>query len=183
LLWTGQTASTLDNGAFRTAIAWQVLILTHSGAAMGAILIASTLPQIVFILIGGLAADRLPRRGFIFFLSDLIAGATLLTFAAPLPRATEPFVVIAAAVVMGVGLSLGQTIWVTLLHRLVPNDKLGRVSSIDLLGSMALLPIGYALAGVLTDSSGPRSVFVAGGTLCVLLNIIPLFLRAIRELD
>lgn len=61
-LWLGQTISSLGNGIFYVALAWQVLLMTHSGTAMGMVLLASTVPNIVFVLLGGVAADRLPRR-------------------------------------------------------------------------------------------------------------------------
>jgi hypothetical protein len=70
-----------------------------------------------------------------------------------------------------------------LLYELVPNEKLGRVASVDLLGSLGLLPPGYVLAGLLSDHFGPTSVFLFGGLLMVLLNIVPLFLRDIRALQ
>lgn len=76
-----------------------------------------------------------------------------------------------------------HTIWATLLYELVPNEKLGRVASVDLLGSLGLLPPGYVLAGLLSDHFGPTSVFLFGGLLMVLLNIVPLFLRDIRALQ
>ncbi len=74
-------------------------------------------------------------------------------------------------------------IWATLLYELVPNDKLGRVASVDLLGSLGLLPVGYALAGWLSDRLGPSAVFLLGGLVLVVLDCIPLFLRAIRNLQ
>ena len=76
-----------------------------------------------------------------------------------------------------------HTIWATLLYELVPNEKLGRVASVDLLGSLGLLPPGYVLAGLLSDHFGPTSVFLFGGLLMGLLNIVPLFLRDIRALQ
>src|SRR5579883_3383701 len=36
--------------------------MTHSGTAMGIVLIVSMIPRLIFVLIGGVAADRLPRR-------------------------------------------------------------------------------------------------------------------------
>jgi hypothetical protein len=40
-LWAGQTIPTLGNGAYLTALAWQVLLLTHSDTAMGLVLMAN----------------------------------------------------------------------------------------------------------------------------------------------
>src|SRR5450631_2923911 len=62
LLWLGQTISQLGNGAFSIALAWEVLLLTGSAAAMSIVIIAQTVPMLVFVLVGGVAADFLPRR-------------------------------------------------------------------------------------------------------------------------
>jgi nitrate/nitrite transporter NarK len=60
---------------------------------------------------------------------------------------------------------------------------LGRVSSVDLLGSLGLLPVGYVLAGWIGDRLGPSTVFLLAGVVMVVLNVIPLFLRDIRALE
>ena len=92
-----------------------------------------------------------------------------------------PFVVLPAAFLVGFGINVMQIIWVTLLYELVPSNKLGRVSSVDLLGSLGLLPIGYVLAGWLGDRVGPAAVFLLGGIVMVLLNLLPMLLRDIRR--
>lgn len=81
-LWTGQTISLLGNAVFRIALAWQVLLLTHSAFAMSLVAIASLLPTIAFALLGGAVADRFPRR-VILFCSDsgralVVGGVALL---------------------------------------------------------------------------------------------------------
>jgi hypothetical protein len=60
---------------------------------------------------------------------------------------------------------------------------LGRVSSIDALGSFVLLPIGYGIAGWATDLIGAPLVFVIGGALTVILALLGLLHPAIRNLD
>src|SRR5579863_1643808 len=62
MVWIGQSLSGLGDGIFYIALAWQVLLMTHSGTAMGIVLVASTIPRLIFMLIGGVTADRLPRR-------------------------------------------------------------------------------------------------------------------------
>ncbi len=66
---------------------------------------------------------------------------------------------------------------------MVPRDLLGRVSSIDLLGSFVLLPIGYGLAGWATDLLGAPMVFLIGGAASVVLALLGLAHPAIRNLD
>src|SRR5262249_61971550 len=77
LLWIGQTVSLLGNGAYFTALAWTVLLLTHSATAMGIIAIASMVPRVLFLLIGGVAADRLPRRLVLLWSGGGRAGVVL----------------------------------------------------------------------------------------------------------
>lgn len=107
---------------------------------------------------------HLRKRGIVAFAANILASLAILAFGLPLPRPIEPAVAIAAAVLVGFGLNVLQTIWITLLHELVPNQLLGRVASIDLLGSLCLLPVGYALVGVLTTASARRgSLFLVAG--------------------
>jgi hypothetical protein len=72
---------------------------------------------------------------------------------------------------------------VNLLQEKIPNDKLGRVSSIDMLGSFALLPIGFGIVGWLTDLIGASQVFVIGGAVSMLLALLSLLSPQIRNLD
>ncbi len=61
LLWTGQSLSLLGDCIFRVALAWWVLEKTGSAVAMGTLLVVSTIPMLVFLLIGGVLVDRFPR--------------------------------------------------------------------------------------------------------------------------
>jgi MFS family permease len=88
-LWTGQTVSRLGDRIYDIALAWWVLEKTHSAIAMGGVLIAAFLPTLVFLLVGGVVADCLPRLG-IMLASDLargvlVAGMALLAFLGYLP--------------------------------------------------------------------------------------------------
>ena len=60
LLWSGQTISRLGDSLYRIALAWWVLEKTGSAAIMGTVLIFSTVPMLIFLLIGGVVVDRGP---------------------------------------------------------------------------------------------------------------------------
>jgi len=78
---------------------------------------------------------------------------------------------------------MGGLIWTNTLQELVPGEKLGRVSSIDALGSFVLLPVGYAVAGWATDRMGAAPVFTIGGIAVAVLGLAGLLHPAIRRLD
>jgi len=62
----------------------------------------------------------------------------------------------------GTGLSLFGIWWETALAERVPPQLLSRVSAYDWMGSLALLPLGYVLAGPLGEAVGAELVLLAG---------------------
>ena len=119
----------------------------------------------------------------IAFLAYVLSGVALLAFSLPIAQNILVFVVLPAAFGVGAGMNTMGMIWANLLYELVPNEKLGRVVSVDHLGALCMLPVGYVLAGWLSDQYGPTSVFLLGGLMMVVLNSLPLLLRGIREIE
>jgi len=88
-----------------------------------------------------------------------------------------------AAFMEGMGMSVFGLIWDNSLQTLVPRKLLGRVAAIDSLGSFVLLPIGYGVAGWATDLIGAPLVFLIGGVATIGLALVGLTHPAIRGLD
>jgi MFS family permease len=65
----------------------------------------------------------------------------------------------------GLGISFGQAIWGTLMHQLVPRHLLGRVTSIDWMASLSLMPLAAAAAGLVAGVIGARETLAAAGLL------------------
>ena len=62
LLFTGRTISLVGGAIAPVALAFAVLDLTGSKTDLGLILAAREIPLIIFLLAGGIWADRLPRN-------------------------------------------------------------------------------------------------------------------------
>jgi MFS family permease len=62
LLFLGQAISWLGTGMVPLALAFAVLQVTRSASDLGLVLAARALPNVAFLLAGGVFADRLPRR-------------------------------------------------------------------------------------------------------------------------
>jgi hypothetical protein len=61
--FTGQAASLVGDGMAPVALAFAVIGLGGSPTELGLVLAAQALPLVGFLLVGGVFADRLPRRG------------------------------------------------------------------------------------------------------------------------
>ena len=185
LLWSMAAATfalVAYTGAMAVALPRLVFAVYHGGPWL---LAALTTSAGVGAITGTVLAGqvRLRHRGIVAFLAYVLSGLALMAFSLPVGQKMAVFIALPAAFVVGFGMNIMYIIWSTLLYELVPNEKLGRVTSVDLLGSLGLLPFGYVLAGWLGDRSGPASVFFIGGLSMVILNCIPLFLRGIREIE
>lgn len=119
------------------------------------------------------------RRGVILYGGSIIWGLTTLAFGLPIPI----LVLGLAALIRGLVLSTSNLVWTNMLQELVPRHVLGRVSSIDYMGSFVFLPLGYAIMGYATDQIGAPLVFVIGGALTAVPSLVGLLHPAIRNLD
>ena len=77
----------------------------------------------------------------------------------------------------------GTIVWATLKQRHVPASMLGRVSSLDWLISIGLLPLSFALTAPVAGAIGARSTLVAAGALGGALTLGALFLPGMREIE
>ena len=69
------------------------------------------------------------------------------------------------------------------MQEIVPDDRLGRVSSIDQLGGYGLWPVGFVLAGVIADHISASWVFIGAGILNAGLYGFGLCARSVRQVQ
>ena len=74
LLWAGQTISRVGDHLYEVALAWWVLERIGSALAMSTVLALAYAPMLLFLLIGGVAVDRLPRAR-LMLAADTVRGA------------------------------------------------------------------------------------------------------------
>src|SRR5215207_8130112 len=163
------------------AVAMPFLIKEDLGADVGLLGLIGSAASLGFVVgmiwLGQYV--RLHRRGLLAYLSIIGTGLALLPFAFKLPIP----ILVGSMFISGICTSVFALIWTHTLQEMVPGKMLGRVYSIDALGSFVLLPIGFALAGWGTDLFGAPTVFLIGGVGTMALAILGLFHPAIRTLD
>jgi predicted MFS family arabinose efflux permease len=85
-------------------------------------------------------------------------------------------------VLAGTGIALFDVWWHTALAQRVPPHMLSRVTSYDWMGSLALLPIGYVLAGPLGEALGAAEVLAVGSAIALAALTLALTSRQVRDL-
>jgi MFS family permease len=90
--------------------------------------------------------------------------------------------VIACGFATGWGFGLLMIWWETALARHIPPHTLSRVSAYDWMGSLALLPVGYAVAGPLAEAFGAQTVLGVGSVIGLGALLLALLPRSTREL-
>ena len=161
-------------GAF--SVLGPVVAREHLGgpAAWGAITAADAFGLIA----GGLAALRFtPRRPMLFVVltGGAIAISPLsLAMVLPLPA------ICVASFGLGVFVEMMMVQWTVTMARNIPPDKLARVSSYDVLGSVMAMPAGALIAGPLGAAIGASSAQYAAAAVIVVASALALIPREIR---
>ncbi len=75
LLFAGRSISTLGSAMAPIALAFAVLDISDSAAVLGLVLAARSIPMVVFILVGGVVADRFSRSA-VLQVSHLLSAGT-----------------------------------------------------------------------------------------------------------
>ena len=87
-----------------------------------------------------------------------------------------------AAFISGIGFEIFGVQWNTALHTRIAPEALSRVSSYDVLGSIAMVPVGEALAGWGVDSLGVPTTLVWCFAAIVVPTLAVLCVRDVRQL-
>jgi hypothetical protein len=181
LLWTGAALSLLGDGAFLVALAWQVFSLSGGPAGMSYVGIAMTVPTIVFLLVGGVASDRMDRRLILVGADLLRAVAVALMAGLTLGGQVEVWHLVALSALYGTGAAFHAPAFDALVPDLLAGERLAQANALDqLMRPMALRMGGPALGGLLVGVAGAGPVFmldaasflIAGGT-ALLMRVPP----------
>jgi DHA3 family tetracycline resistance protein-like MFS transporter len=77
----------------------------------------------------------------------------------------------------------GTIIWATAKQRHVPASLLGRVSSLDWLISIGLLPASFALTGPVSGAIGLRTTLIGAGVIGGFVTLAALFIPGVRAIE
>lgn len=147
----------------------------RAAEAFGLLVACAGLGAVAGALLTGLV--RPVRRGRWAYSGGLLSALALAGFA----LAGEVWQLALLAFVWGLGIEAFQVIWDTSVQELVRPEVLGRVSSLDHIGSLALLPVSFAVVGAVADRTGARPVFALAGLGAAALMCVGFLVPGVRD--
>lgn len=132
---------------------------------------------------GGLAAliwakIKVPRPGLWSILSWMLFSSSLLVLVFPV----HPWLVIGVYFIVGLSTEPFGVYWPTAIQREVPRELQARVFSVDHMGSLALMPLGMALVGPITEWVGMKEFLIFATGFHIITCIAVLFVPGVIDL-
>ena len=157
LLFLSSTISFTGSAFTNVALAFAILELTGSKADLGFVLAARTLPTVVFLLVGGIWADRLPRH-HVMVASNALSGLSQATVAALLFSGhARVWQIAALAAVNGASSAFFFPAASGITPQTVPESLLQHANAVLRLGRNSAWIVGGALAGVVVAATSPAT--------------------------
>ncbi|MEJ8662019.1 MFS transporter [Streptomyces sp. MS1.AVA.4] len=149
LLISARVISVLGNGFARVALAFAVLALPEAGPGrLSLVLACQAVPQLVFILAGGVIADRMSRSK-LMVVADVLGAGAYAGLAAMVLTAHAPLTAMCLlAVVAGTATAVFAPAMDGLVPLVVPVERLQQANGLLRVGINSSMLFGLALSGV-----------------------------------
>ncbi|MBJ7356191.1 MFS transporter [Nocardioides sp.] len=154
------------------ALAFAVLHVSDSPTALGTVLAAYSIPMVVFLLAGGVLADRFGRT-LVIQGTNVVSGLTQLAMAAlVLTDTAEVWHLAVLAALNGTATAAGMPAMAGVLPQLVPREQLKAANLVLAVPENALMVLGPAVSGVLVVVVGPGWALAVDGATYLLATLI-----------
>jgi MFS family permease len=131
---------------------------------------------------GGIVGLRVKPRRPLAAADLLMAGIALPLLALALSRSVA--LIAAAEAVFGFTMIVGNTVWITAMQSLIPDQVRARVGAYDLFVSLVIMPVGWVVMGPLSSSIGYTPTLIASAALgsvpCAMVALVPQVRRVRR---
>jgi DHA3 family tetracycline resistance protein-like MFS transporter len=152
--------------------------LHASAGTLGLVLAAGGLGAVGGALVMGRHGH--PRRDVtVMYLTWTIATLAIAGYG----LATAAWQLMLACLVFNALEAAGTIVWATIKQQHVPGALLGRVSSLDWLISIALLPVSFALTAPVAAAVGARATLVGASVIGAAITLAALFLPGMRDIE
>jgi MFS family permease len=159
LFWLGRTASSVGDALIPVALAFAVIEETGSATDLGFVMAAYTLTRVALIVVGGVWADRLPRR-LVMLAADLVRTLSQGLLALVLiTDAAEIWHLAVAGVVGGGAHAFFGPASTAFVPAAVSAARLQQANALIGMTASGASLLGPAVSGLLVAAVGPGWVF------------------------
>ncbi|GIH49252.1 Predicted arabinose efflux permease, MFS family [Microbispora rosea] len=178
LLLAARTISVLGTAFAPVALAFGVLGLPGATATtLSAVLTAEALPMVLFMLVGGVIADRLPRHRVMMVGESLNAAAYFCLAAMMLTGWTPLPALVTASAVSGIASAVLFPALTGIIPDVVPADRLQTANALLGLGQNIARVTGLVLSGAAVVLLGGGWALTASGAMFAVAAVLIALLR------
>jgi MFS family permease len=178
LLFLARVSSAAGDALIPVALAFAVLDIGGGASGLGLVLAAFTVSRMAFVLVGGVWADRLPRRA-VMIVCDLIRAAVdAFTAVALLTGFMELWMFAVTAGVFGAASAFFGPASTGFVPATVSRERLQQANALLGMSESATNVFGPAVSGLLVATAGPGWVFAVDAASFVASGLFLLALRA-----
>ena len=160
------------------AQAWLVYRLSHSSVQLGLVAFAGLAPVLLLGLLGGVLADRYPRKTLLITAQTLAMAQALTLAALTLSGWVQTWHIIALALVLGIVHALEMPTRHSFIAQLVPREDLPNAIALNSSIFNTARFIGPAVAGWLVALIGEGPVFVINAITFVMVLLGLMMIQA-----
>ena len=159
LLWLAQTSSFVGDSLMPVALAFAVFQIGGGASELGLVLGSMFFFRVAFIAVGGVWADRLPRRA-VMIAADVVRAVVDGSIAAALLMGTmELWMFVVGAALFGTASAFFTPASTGLIPQITSADRLQQANALLVLTRSATSIAGPATAGVLVAATSPGWAF------------------------
>src|SRR5918998_2133930 len=137
------------------ALAFAVLEVSDSPQALGYVLAANSIPLVLFLLVGGVVADRLPRD-LVLRVGSLVLAATQGAVAyLVISGLAEIWMLVVLEAINGTVLAIVFPAYAGIIPQLVPREMLQQANVLQAVARGSTPVLGPSIAGLLVVGVGP----------------------------
>jgi MFS family permease len=163
LMWSMSFPSTMTWSLCNVATGYAALTLSGSATALGVVTMLGGLPMLILAPIGGVVADRFPRKVVMFFTQGLLASGAVALAVLSLLDILEVWHLGALGLLQGVAFSFNMPARQSLLMELVGPRLTRSAAALNTMAPNFSRVVGPSVAGMMlaTPSIGVTGVFVS----------------------
>jgi MFS family permease len=159
LLWLGQTTSAIGDVMIGVALAFAVFQIGGGAAQLGLVLASLTIGRTAFVLVGGVWADRLPRRLVMLTCDAIRAVVQSFVAVALLTGAAEIWMLAVTSFVFGAASAFFLPAATGLVPQTISAGRLQQANALLALSRSSVQVVGPAVSGVIVAATEPGWVF------------------------